>query len=153
MQINKANSFDKKRITTFTAVEQNQAVDTPVSIEGKKCRQAKGSKDNKGWIKTSFGSEQTVFNIEIYNPAIKGSSYLQDAVIYIGENVCTKVDSSPPTDQVISLECIDTTRKVRDVDTTTTTQNGIKGSYLKIESKYEGDLTACDITIIVKETD
>jgi hypothetical protein len=37
--------------------------------------------------------------------------------------------------------------------TTTTPQKGKIGSFIKIESKYAGDLTACDIVVVAKQTD
>lgn len=73
--INKANSYEQKRITDFT-VYKNKEVITPIKIVNRVCHQARGTKDSQAWIKTSFSSEEEVYSIEIFNPVIKGSSSL-----------------------------------------------------------------------------
>lgn len=72
----------------------------------------------------------------------------------MGEQICTKIDSSPPVDAVVTLECINVNEAITDAETDQTeTAVTTKASSIKIESKYSGDFSLCDITIIVKESD
>jgi hypothetical protein len=74
----------------------------------------------------------------------------------VGEQICTKIDSSPPVDAVVTLECINVNEAITDEEidqTETEAEVTTKGSSIKIESKYSGDFSLCDITIVAKETE
>lgn len=132
------------------------AADSPLLIDGKTCHTSKSaSKTDKAFILADFGQDELIYKIEIFNPAIKGgSSHLEDAVVYVGDKICTKIDSSPPVDAVISLECINVNKAIKDERQTEIEEaTGVTASSIKIESRYQGDFSACDITVIAKQSD
>jgi hypothetical protein len=157
VQMEKYATYDKKRITAADYTVSKSMDVASLKVEGKTCETSKNADaTSKAFITTKFSAMETVYQIEIFNPSIKGSSSrLEDAVVYVGEKICTKVDSSPPVDQIITLECINVNKAISDGsgESTDSSVLGVEGEFVKIESKYGGDFTACDITIVAKQTD